>query len=99
MNLTSIISAFSNAYGSIQEWIFSNIAGPLLYQFNLMSWAEDVFDGVDWFLFGCIQIFLILIVLRTWERFNPAEQQSALLLRPRLISSTPYYIGLGFFMV
>jgi len=78
MNLTSIISAFSNAYGSVQEWIFSNIAGPLLYQFNLMSWAEDVFDGVDWFLFGCIQIFLILIVLRTWERFNPAEQQERL---------------------
>jgi sterol desaturase/sphingolipid hydroxylase (fatty acid hydroxylase superfamily) len=40
-----------------------------------MSWAEDAFDGVDWFLFGCIQIFLIIVVLRTWERFNPAEKQ------------------------
>jgi len=41
----------------------------------LMAWAEDVFDGIDWFLFGCIQIFLILVLLRTWERLAPAEPQ------------------------
>ncbi|QWE13244.1 sterol desaturase family protein [Polynucleobacter sp. AP-Titi-500A-B4] len=75
MDLSSVISAISNAYGAVQEWIFSSLVGPLLYQFNLMSWAEDVFDGIDWFLFGCIQIFLIIVVLRTWERFNPAEVQ------------------------
>ena len=75
MDLSSIITALSGAYGSLQEWIFSTIVAPLLYQFDLMSWAEDAFDGVDWFLFGCIQILLILTVLRTWERFNPAEKQ------------------------
>ena len=75
MDLRSVISAISNAYGAVQEWIFSNLVGPLLYQLDLMSWAEDIFDGVDWFLFGCIQIFLIFVVLRTWERFNPAEAQ------------------------
>ncbi|MCW1965486.1 sterol desaturase family protein [Polynucleobacter sp.] len=75
MDLSSIITALSGAYGSLQEWIFSTIGAPLLYQFDLMSWAEDAFDGVDWFLFGCIQILLILTVLRTWERFNPAEKQ------------------------
>ncbi len=75
MDLSSITSSISGAYGSVQEWIFANIVGPFLYQFDLMSWAEDVFDGIDWFLFGCIQIFLIVVVLRTWERFAPAETQ------------------------
>ena len=75
MDLSSITSAISSAYGSVQEFLFAKIVGPLLYQFDLMSWAEDVFDGMDWFLFGCIQIFLILTVLRTWERFAPAETQ------------------------
>jgi sterol desaturase/sphingolipid hydroxylase (fatty acid hydroxylase superfamily) len=42
-----------------------------------MGWAEDVFDGMDWFLLGCIQILLIMIVLRTWERFAPAEIQES----------------------
>ena len=78
MDLSSITSAIANAYGSSQEWLFSNIVGPALYQLDLMSWAEDAFDGVDWFLFGCIQIALIILVLRTWERFNPAEPQERL---------------------
>jgi sterol desaturase/sphingolipid hydroxylase (fatty acid hydroxylase superfamily) len=75
MNLTALTSSISDAYGLAQEWVFSAIVGPLLYQLDLMSWAEDAFDGVDWFLFGCIQIFLIVVVLRVWERFAPAEQQ------------------------
>ena len=75
MDLSAITSTISAAYASIQEFLFANIVAPVLYQFDLMSWAEDVFDGMDWFLFGCIQIFLIIFVLRTWERLAPAEQQ------------------------
>jgi len=75
MDFNPITSFISDAYASIQELVFSKIAAPMLYQFNLMAWAEDVFDGIDWFLFGCIQIFLIIVVLRTWERLAPAEQQ------------------------
>ena len=75
MDLSSITPAISNAYGSVQEFLFTNFVGPLLYQLDLMAWAEDAFDGIDWFLFGCIQIFLIIVVLRTWERLAPAETQ------------------------
>ena len=75
MDLNAITSAISAAYASVQEFLFANIVAPVLYQFDLMAWAEDVFDGLDWFLFGCIQIFLIIVVLRTWERIAPAEKQ------------------------
>jgi sterol desaturase/sphingolipid hydroxylase (fatty acid hydroxylase superfamily) len=75
MDLNAITSAISAAYASVQEFLFANIVAPVLYQFDLMAWAEDVFDGIDWFLFGCIQIFLIVVVLRTWERLAPAEKQ------------------------
>ena len=75
MDFNVITSAISSAYGSAQEWIFAAIVGPILYQFDLMSWAEDAFDGIDWFLFGCVQIFLIVVVLRVWERITPAETQ------------------------
>jgi sterol desaturase/sphingolipid hydroxylase (fatty acid hydroxylase superfamily) len=75
MDFIILTSFISNAYASVQEFIFSNVVGPILYQLDLMAWAEDVFDGVDWFLFGCIQIFLIIVVLRTWERLAPAEKQ------------------------
>ena len=75
MDLNAIISAISSAYAGVQEFLFANIVAPVLYQFDLMAWAEDVYDGIDWFLFGCIQIFLIIVVLRTWERLAPAEKQ------------------------
>ncbi len=75
MDLNAITSTISATYASVQEFLFANIVAPVLYQFDLMAWAEDVFDGLDWFLFGCIQIFLIIVVLRTWERLAPAEKQ------------------------
>jgi sterol desaturase/sphingolipid hydroxylase (fatty acid hydroxylase superfamily) len=75
MDLTNVISIVANAYASVQEFLFSNVVGPILYQVDLMSWAEDVFDGIDWFLFGCVQLLLIIVVLRTWERLAPAEKQ------------------------
>ena len=75
MDLNDVTSAISAAYASVQEFLFANLVAPVLYQFDLMAWAEDVYDGIDWFLFGCIQIFLIIVVLRTWERLAPAEQQ------------------------
>ena len=76
MTLNAVSSFFGLLYGSIQEFIFTNLAGPILYRLDLMSWAEDVYDGIDWFLFGCIQILLIVLVLRTWERLQPAESQA-----------------------
>lgn len=72
----NLLIQISDAYASLQEYLFTNIAAPILYQFNLMSMAEDVYDGMDWFLFGCIQILLILVVLRTWEKLAPAEIQT-----------------------
>ena len=77
MDFNTITSYISDAYASVQEFLFSNVVAPVLYKLNLMSWAEDLFDGIDWFLFGCIQIFLIFFVLRAWERFAPAEKQES----------------------
>jgi sterol desaturase/sphingolipid hydroxylase (fatty acid hydroxylase superfamily) len=76
MDFSQITDPISAVYAGAQEFLFSHIFGPILYQFNLMGWAEDVFDGLDWFLFGCIQILLIILVLRVWERVAPAEKQT-----------------------
>ena len=75
MDSNPFIDTIASVYASTQEFLFAHVAGPILYQFNLMPMAEDVFDGIDWFLFGCIQILLIAVILRTWEKFSPAEAQ------------------------
>lgn len=75
LTLAALANAIAAAYAAIQERIFSGVVEPLLYQLDLTGWSEDFFDGIDWFLFGCIQIVMIVLLLRTWERFNPAEPQ------------------------
>lgn len=97
MDLNAITSAISAAYASVQEFLFANIVAPVLYQFDLMAWAEDVFDGLDWFLFGCIQIFLIIVVLRTWERLAPAEQQERFAKASRADVLYTFFHRLGIF--
>lgn len=97
MDLNAITSAISAAYASVQEFLFANIVAPVLYQFDLMAWAEDVYDGIDWFLFGCIQIFLIIVVLRTWERLAPAEKQEHFAKATRADVLYTLFHRLGFF--
>jgi sterol desaturase/sphingolipid hydroxylase (fatty acid hydroxylase superfamily) len=97
MDLNSFTAVISSAYGSVQEFLFANVVGPILYQFDLMSWAEDVFDGIDWFLFGCIQIFLIIFVLRTWERVAPAESQERFAKASRADVFYTFFHRLGIF--
>ena len=87
----NLLTNISDAYARLQEYLFANILTPILYQFDLMGLAEDVFEGMDWFLFGCIQILLIMLVLRTWERLAPAEIQE------RFASSTKADIFYTFF--
>lgn len=75
MESNSFLAAIVSAYASTQEFLFGSVVGPILYHFDLMSMAEDVFDGMDWFLLGCIQILIITVILRTWEKLTPAETQ------------------------
>lgn len=75
MESNSLLATIVSAYASTQEFLFGSVVGPILYHLDLMSMAEDVFDGMDWFLLGCIQILIITVILRTWEKLTPAETQ------------------------
>jgi sterol desaturase/sphingolipid hydroxylase (fatty acid hydroxylase superfamily) len=97
MDFSFITSPIASAYGSAQEFLFTNVLAPVLYQFDLMSFAEDAYDGIDWFLFGCIQIILIALVLRTWERWAPAEVQESFAKTSRVDVLYTLFHRLGIF--
>lgn len=97
MDFSFITSPIASAYGSTQEFLFTNVLAPVLYQFDLMSFAEDAYDGMDWFLFGCIQIILIALVLRTWERWAPAEVQESFAKTSRVDVVYTLFHRLGIF--
>lgn len=73
----NLFDSFATAYATLQENCFRFIVEPVLFHLGLIAWAEDAYDGTEWLLLGIIQIAIIFLVLRTWEKRNPAEDQSA----------------------
>jgi hypothetical protein len=69
--------AINRWYGEVQESLYRHVVEPFLFQLNWIGLAEDAYDGVEWFMLGVLQIAIIVLVLRTWERVNPAENQGA----------------------
>ena len=61
-------------FETLHTWFFSTVVQPLLYQFGLMAYVDQVFDGTVWFLYGLIQILVLLVFVRPLEAFFPAEE-------------------------
>jgi sterol desaturase/sphingolipid hydroxylase (fatty acid hydroxylase superfamily) len=57
-----------------QGAIFENLCEPALYRLGLMAWSEDVFNGVEFALFGAIEIALAYALFRPLELWRPVER-------------------------
>ena len=71
-----MISALTAWYASLQEWMMQEIVLPILYLTGGMGYADDAIAGLDWFLFGVIQIIIILLVFKPLEKLFPVESLS-----------------------
>jgi len=59
---------------AVQTWLFETIVSPVLYRFNLMEWDEPAFNAVEFFMLGIVQIAIIALVMRLFERRWPLEK-------------------------
>jgi sterol desaturase/sphingolipid hydroxylase (fatty acid hydroxylase superfamily) len=59
---------------SVQTWLFETIVSPVLFRFNLMEWNEPAFSAVEFFMLGIVQIAIISLVMRLFERRWPLEK-------------------------
>ena len=71
-----MISALTAWYASLQEWMMQEIVLPILYLTGGMGHADDAIAGLDWFLFGVLQIIIILLVFKPLEKLFPVEAVS-----------------------
>jgi len=65
---------FDALFDQVQSWIFITLIQPLAFRLGLMAYEELAYDGVAWFLWGAIQIVLLLAVVRPLESLIPAEK-------------------------
>jgi sterol desaturase/sphingolipid hydroxylase (fatty acid hydroxylase superfamily) len=68
-----MIDGLLRAIDQVQGAVFEAAVQPVLYQFGLMDWAEDVFDGVGVALFGALALALAYLLLRPLELWRPVE--------------------------
>ncbi len=58
----------------VQTWLFETLVSPILYRFNLMEWYEPAFNAVEFAMLGIVQIAIIALVMRLFERRWPLER-------------------------
>lgn len=71
-----MMNFLSSWYASIQEWMMQNIVLPVLYVTNGMGYADDAITGLDWFLFGVIQLLVIALIFKPLEHIFPVTSNA-----------------------
>jgi sterol desaturase/sphingolipid hydroxylase (fatty acid hydroxylase superfamily) len=64
-------------FAYVQDLIFERAVEPTLHFLSLDSWLEIAFDGVEFFLFGFIEVGVLYLLLRPLESLYPAERWSS----------------------
>ncbi len=64
----------ADAYERFTGWLFQALLQPLMYEAGLMDWADEAFQFMDFFVFGVIQVVVVVAVCLPLERWRPVER-------------------------
>ena len=57
-------------FDAAQQWLFESIFQPVMLWLDMGNYVEDGYIAADWFLWGCVQIALIAVVLVPLQRLR-----------------------------
>lgn len=63
----------ANLFAAAQGWLFETAVQPVLFHAGLGEYAEQAFEGTEWFLIGLCEIVLLFLLLRPLETLMPAQ--------------------------
>jgi sterol desaturase/sphingolipid hydroxylase (fatty acid hydroxylase superfamily) len=69
-----MIQHFIDWFGAAQGWLFESLVEPFLFHAGLGEYAEDAYEGVEWFLAGACELAALYLVLRPLEAVLPAQK-------------------------
>ncbi len=69
------MDSFTDLFAQAQQWLFELVVQPLGFGLGLGNRLEEAYDGTGWLLVGLIQVLLMLVVIRSLERWRPVEPQ------------------------
>ena len=69
-----MIDAIVDAWEALRTAIFAGALQPALYALGLMDLAEDLYEWLDFALFGVLSVVVTVLVCRPLEAWRPVEQ-------------------------
>jgi len=68
-----MLDALSTLFTTVHAWLFETLVQPLFFQLGLMAWIEPAFNSLELFLYGVLEILIMLVLLRPLEWWRPVE--------------------------
>lgn len=56
-----------------QGWLFQNLVQPVVFALDMGAFAEEAFEGTEWFMIGVLELALLYVVLRPLEAYFPVH--------------------------
>ena len=69
-----VMAWFGDLFVQAQDGLFETVVQPAVHAAGLDNYLEFAFDGVEFFLFGCLEVLALALLLRPLEALRPAEQ-------------------------
>lgn len=69
-----MIESARDLYDQFTGWVFEHLLQPLMYAAGLMDWADEAFLWMDFFVFGLVQVAVVVAVCWPLERWRPVER-------------------------
>ncbi|MDI1340676.1 sterol desaturase family protein [Polaromonas sp.] len=93
--MDSLIDPVSNAFSTVQQWLFEAVVQPALFTLGLANFLEDAFLGTAWFMVGVLQILVLLLVFGPLQRWRPVEPvQDRATVRTDILYTLIHRLGL-----
>ncbi|MBC7499998.1 MAG: sterol desaturase family protein [Herminiimonas sp.] len=59
--------------GAMQGWLFEAVVQPMIFHLGFGEFAEEAFEGTEWFLIGLFELAVLFLILRPLEAWIPVH--------------------------
>ncbi|MEY4729769.1 MAG: hypothetical protein RL020_927, partial [Pseudomonadota bacterium] len=71
-----MIDWFAHLFAQVHGWLFEHAIQPFMYSIGAMTYIEESFTALQIFLYGLIEIALMVALMRPLEKYFPVEKWS-----------------------
>ena len=69
-----MIQTLVDQFGALHGWFYETVVQPTVFALHLGEFAEEAFEGTEWFLIGIIELLLLYALLRPLETLLPVHR-------------------------